>query len=205
MKQFLLTLILAAGFVGLYAQAPTGTEKAITDSICSCMSATDASKITTKAQATELINTCFTKQMSLLSKLADENHVDMTNVAAMRQLGVSVGKDLIAENCSVFIKLSLVLAGKEIDQAADMDEGISEGLFKRMDTRGFNYVVITGANGNEQSFIWLRQFNGSDKFMNGHAPATGTKLKISWKEIEVYIPDAKGYFKLKEITGVEWL
>ena len=204
MKQFLLTLILIAGCAQLYGQnAPTGTEKAITDSICSCITKTDMSKVTTKEQATDVINTCFTKQMDLLTKLAAERHVEFTDGAAMRQLGENIGKNLVYENCSVFIKLSMVLAGKDIDREVSMDEGSTSGHFVRVDTKGFNYLVIKDQEGNEKSFIWLRQFPGSEKFT---APATGMagkSLKISWKEIEVYIPSAKGYFKLKEITAVD--
>ncbi|MGZ3874908.1 MAG: hypothetical protein ACXVJD_18450, partial [Mucilaginibacter sp.] len=58
-------------------------------------------------------------------------------------------------------------------------------------------------NGNsEKSFIWLRQFPGSEKFMNGPLTLAGKKLNISWQEIEVYLPQAKGYYKVKEITGI---
>jgi hypothetical protein len=30
-------------------------------------------------------------------------------------------------------------------------------------------------------------------------------MKISWQETEVYIPAAKGYFKIKEIKGIDLL
>ena len=37
------------------------------------------------------------------------------------------------------------------------------------------------------------------------AKYVGKKLKVSWQETEVYIPAAKGYFKIKEITEVQVL
>lgn len=41
--------------------------------------------------------------------------------------------------------------------------------------------------------------------MDQPAKYVGKKLKVSWQETEVYIPAAKGYFKIKEITEVQVL
>jgi len=79
------------------------------------------------------------------------------------------------------------------------------GVFKRVDLKGFNYLIIKDQNSSEKSFLWLRQFPGSEQFMNGTAKLAGKKVKVSWQEIEVYLPAAKGYYKVKEITGVELL
>jgi hypothetical protein len=76
---------------------------------------------------------------------------------------------------------------------------------KRIDTKDFNYFVLTDNNNQEKSFIWLRQFPGSENFTASAAKFTNKKLKISWQEIEVYIPSAKNYYKIKEVTGVEVL
>jgi len=34
------------------------------------------------------------------------------------------------------------------------------------------------------------------------AALAGKRLKIGWKELKVYLPQAKGYYKVKEITSV---
>ena len=81
--------------------------------------------------------------------------------------------------------------------------GSTTGTFKRIDNKGFNYIVIT-ENGNEKSFLWLTQFAGSEKFMDNTTSLTGKNLNVSWKEIEVYLPQAKGYYKVKEITGIDF-
>ncbi|MEO6633843.1 MAG: hypothetical protein ABIN13_19020, partial [Mucilaginibacter sp.] len=57
----------------------------------------------------------------------------------------------------------------------------------------------------EKSFLWLREFPGSDKFMNSPAQLKGKKLKVTWHEMEVYLPQAKGYYKVKEITAIDFL
>ena len=40
--------------------------------------------------------------------------------------------------------------------------------------------------------------------MNGTTALTGKNLKITWEEIEVYLPQVKGYYKVKEITRVDF-
>jgi hypothetical protein len=85
------------------------------------------------------------------------------------------------------------------------NEGNTNGKLKRIDVKGFNYIVITDGNNSEKSFLWLKQFPGSEKFMNGLTGLIDKYVKISWQELEVYLPDAKGYYKVKEITGIEVL
>jgi hypothetical protein len=93
----------------------------------------------------------------------------------------------------------------ESDKGDDEATGDSEGVFKRIDSKGFNYFVITDQNKSEKSFLWLQEFPGSDKFFGDNTKFIGKKLKIEWKEIEVYLPQAKGYYKVKEITGISLL
>ena len=81
--------------------------------------------------------------------------------------------------------------------------GASTGKFKRIDNKGFNYIVITGSGGNEKSFLWLRQFPGSENFMNGSLKYIGKNVTIKYQEIEVYLPQAKGYYRVKEITSLD--
>jgi len=131
-------------------------------------------------------------------KLADEKHVDPTDNPAMRQLGIQIGKDLLIQNCAAFTRLSVKMVQNKSKE--DEGEGYNEGKFKRIDTKGFNYIVITDKSGSEKSFIWYRQFPGSEKFMGGGTSYVGKNVKIKYQELEVYLPQAKGYYKVKEIV-----
>ena len=126
----------------------------------------------------------------------------MEDTEAMHALGVDLAKNLLKSKCDGFIKLSVAMAKKGDSEAYEQVTNYDFGTFKRIDLKGFNYLIITDKNGNEKSYLWLRQFIGSEKLMT---PATlaGKRLKISSREIEVYVPAAKGYFKVKEITGIE--
>jgi hypothetical protein len=65
--------------------------------------------------------------------------------------------------------------------------------------------VLKDSKGIERSFIWLRQFPGSEKFTGITAKYVGKSMKITSQEMEVYLPAAKGYYKVKEIIAVDVL
>jgi len=191
-------------FEGAKAQTEAiATQKQLTDSICNCLTKTDISKITNKQQAVGVFTDCFSKKTDLLMKLADEKKVNPTDQQAMRQIGIDVGKDLFKQNCEAFTKISVIMAKSE--ESKEEGNGTSEGTFLRINLKGFNYLVIKDKNSIERSFIWLEHFAGSEKFMSATGQLAGKKLKIGWHEIEVYMPEAKGYYTIKEILSVDFL
>ncbi|MBD1366780.1 hypothetical protein IDJ77_23415 [Mucilaginibacter sp. ZT4R22] len=202
MKKYLLLCILWGIFFTAKAQTAIGPiEQRMTDSLCKCLVRLDVSKITTKQQAVSAYTGCVQQNANLLPDLADEKKVDMTDQVAMRAIGIDLGKNLMKQKCDAFMKLSTAMVQKEAEDAGNF----SDGTFKRIDSRGFNYIVISDRTGSEKSFLWLRQFPGSEKLQTPAAQLTGKKMKITWQEMEVYLPQAKGYYKVKEITAVEFL
>ncbi|MDX5348029.1 MAG: hypothetical protein LPJ89_03265 [Hymenobacteraceae bacterium] len=204
MKQLLSTCIFLFLFttIGFAQKTPGPAEVAITDSICNCISNVDYAKITSEKSAEKVFVECIAKQPSLMVKFAEERKVSFSNQAAMRQLGEELGKNLLNTNCPGFMKLTMAM----VEHSEGNDEelsGVTYGKLKRIETKDFNYLVVTDDENKEKNFIWLRHFPGSDNFMNNTGKLVGKKLKIDWQEIEVYIPAAKNYYKIKEITGVE--
>lgn len=201
MKRFLPVLIFSIFYAAtLHAQTPAmgPVEKKLTDSLCSCITHLDQGKLHTKKEATDAFMDCFTKQSDLLVEVAQEKKLDMGDNAAMHDLGVEIAKNLMNEKCAGFMQLAVKMAQKG-------DAGSSptiEGSFKRIENKGFDYIIVADDDNQEKSFLWLQQFSGSENFMKDPASLAGKRLRIDWKEIEVYLPDAKGYYKVKEITGI---
>jgi hypothetical protein len=204
MKKPLLVLLALTAFFGqkLFAQAnrvPGPAEKKITDSLCNCIVRLDKSKIKTAKEANDAFLECFGKQSGLLVDLAEERNVSMDDDNAMHDLGIDIGKDLLKEKCEDFMKLAVKMAQKDDAET----KSTTEGKFKRIDNKGFNYIVLTDNNNREKSFLWLRQFPGSESFTTNPAQYLGKRIKIDWKEIEVYLPQARGYYKVKEIISLD--
>ncbi len=200
MKRFFPALIFSIFYAAtLHAQTPAmgPAEKKLTDSLCSCITHLDQSTLHTKKEATDAFMECFTKQADLLVGVAEEKKLSMEDNAAMHGLGVEIAKNLMNEKCTGFMQLAVKMA-----QKGDAESSSIEGKFKRIDNKGFNYIIVADEDNQEKSFLWLHQFSGSETFMRDPASLTGKRLKIDWKEIEVYLPESKGYYKVKEITAI---
>lgn len=204
MKKTLFTLLFfLILFIGKsFAQAVRNigpAEKKITDSLCIALSRLDISKINNQKDAEAAFLDCFMKQSAMFEEVTNERKVQMNDHVAMHQLGVDIGKNLFNMKCDAFLKLAMKMApGK-----AENDESEVSGIFKRIETRGFNYIIISGPDNKEKSFLWLHQFAGSEKFMDGGIAYAGKKVSISYKEMEVYLPAAKGYYIVKEIVSLK--
>jgi len=205
-------LLLAIVFAGLFMESalaqdvhtPGPMEKKLTDSVCGCVSKMDVSKIKTKQEAESAFASCVGQHADILQAVAEERHVELSDDKAMEQVGIDLAFSLMKQKCPGFMQLAVVMGQK--DGAAEATTAkTAYGTFKRIDNKGFNYLVISGSDGKQKSFLWLRQFEGSEKFINGGAAYIGKKLKIEYQDLEVYLPEAKGYYTVKEITGVSVL
>ncbi|MVN92844.1 hypothetical protein [Mucilaginibacter aquatilis] len=206
MKTFSLAALLflfAAFNVNAQTKTPGPVEQKLLDSLCIGLAKIDLTKISTKQEANDAFMECFTSYAFLLMDVAKERGVEFGDDAAMHQIGTDIGASLLKNKCTAFMKLATLMAGS--DSKLNSGSGVTQGKLKRIDNKGFNYFVITDAAGKEQSFIWLRQFAGYEKFTGSPVTYAGKKLKIRWQEMEVYLPGAKGYYKVKEISQIEIL
>ncbi|MEB0260529.1 MULTISPECIES: hypothetical protein [unclassified Mucilaginibacter] len=206
MKRSLLLLAAAFAFFVTTAKAQTTAsstiEKKLTDSVCIILNKMDISKVSNKKEAVALYTEAISHHVDILQEWATAQGIEFTDAKAMEAIGIKLAQNLMKQNCANFMKLATKMSGADADEVATET---TTGTFKRIDVKGFNYIVLTDGKGSERSFIWLRQFPGSEKFMGLTTKYAGKKLKISWQEMEVYLPAAKGYYKVKEIIGVEVL
>ncbi|MFD0765150.1 hypothetical protein ACFQZI_09815 [Mucilaginibacter lutimaris] len=205
MKKLVLLILAVACYTNSQAQNKIGPiQRKMLDTLCNCMSKVDLTKIKTPDDAEEVFTNCFNDHLDLLVDVAQE--LGMNNITendASTKVGEIIGQSLLQDKCPAFLKLAGIMAKSKDKDVKDTET--TTGTLKRMDLKGFNYLVLTDAAGSERSFIWLRQFPGSEKFMGPITKFVGKKLKITWQEMEVYLPAAKGYYKVKEIVGVEIL
>jgi len=204
MKKALLLFVAAVTFLTTRTVAQTKeispAERKITDSVCVALNKLDVSNVKTKKDAIAVYTECISRKVDLLQEWATEQGIDFADTEAMRAIGIKLAQNLMKENCTNFMKLATKMGGKDDEEGAV--ENIT-GTFKRIDNRGFNYIVLNDAAGREKSFLWLRQFPGSETFSGPTSKLIGKKIKVSSQEIEVYLPAAKGYYKVKEITGIK--
>jgi hypothetical protein len=204
MKKTLLLLAFCIPLLLSRAKAQTSpgpVEQKLTNALCDCISKLDQSKINNSEEANKAFMDCFMTQADLMVDLAAERKVEMDNSEAMNKIGTDIGANLLKQKCGGFLKLAVKMA----DKKGSVEIQSTTGAFKRIDNKGFNYIVIADGTGSQKSFLWLREFAGSDKFAGATTALLNKKLKVTWQEIEVYLPQAKGYYKVKEITAIDVL
>ena len=186
------------------AAQESSTLKKVADTVCACLNKIDMSAITTKDQATAAFMTCFVSNAAGVIALALERKVDFSDQAATQALGMEVGKELLSQGCASFVQLSMKMVDVQAPGGASLGgSGATAGRLVRVDNREFRHLVVTDASNREHTFLWFRYFKGSEKFIDIPDAYIGKPLKIQWQETEVFLPNAKGYFKVKEITGIE--
>ncbi|OOQ56996.1 hypothetical protein [Mucilaginibacter pedocola] len=170
--------------------------------VCDCISKVDIDKLK-GTEANKVFEDCVTAHSDLIIKIAAEHKINVADEAAMTGLGVDISKNLLSQNCDAALKLGMKMNDDEQTDAAGTQD--FTGTYKRIDDNGFNLLILTDESGNEKQFLWLRQFPGSEKLAAPAEQLAGKKLKINSREIEVYVPKAKGYYTMKEITGLDFL
>lgn len=205
MKKLLLLVLAIAFYTNSQAQNKIGpAQRKMLDTLCNCMNKVDLTKIKTPDEAEAAFENCFNDHLELLAEVAIEENVDLSTNEGQGKVGSLIGVNLLQEKCASFLRLAGIMAKKKDGESA-VETQSTTGAFKRIDVKGFNYIVLKDAKGSERSFIWLRQFPGSEKFTGITTKYIGKSMKITWQEMEVYLPAAKGYYKVKEIIGVDVL
>lgn len=200
---FLLAAALTILTITAKAQNKIGpVQRKMLDTLCNCMSKIDMTKIKTPDEADNAFSNCFNNNVDMLIDVAKEEGLDFSIPEDQEKVGALIGQNLLKDKCAIFLKLAVIMAKK--DDEKNVQKESTTGTFKRIDLKGFNYIVIDDA-GSQKSFLWLREFAGSDKFTGPTTTLLNKKLKITWQEIEVYLPAAKGYYKVKEITAIDIL
>lgn len=200
MKKIILSLlVLISG--ACYAQNAVKlgpTEQKLNDALCDCMSKKDLSKVVSKEQATAVFNDCITQQLDLVKKLATERKLNGNDPQEMNALGVGVAKTLVNSGCAAALQVIVKMGG-----ATDIEYGLTQGTFKRLDTKRFAYIVVTDVDNTEKSLAWLNAFEGSENFIKSPEALIGKQLDINWQEIELYSPETKSYEKVKVVVQVK--
>jgi hypothetical protein len=139
-------------------------------------------------------------------QVAEKRGVSVSDKAAMEKIGQEMALELMKQNCNAFVQMSIKMSRAEAMETEEVVEiSSTSGTLSSVETKDFCKFILTDAGGKKTSFYWLRYFKNSEKFTDLPTRYVGKKLKVSWQETEVYVPSAKGYYKIKEITEIELL
>jgi hypothetical protein len=137
--------------------------------------------------------------------VAKKRGVDITDQAALQKIGEELALEMVKQNCNAFIQMSMKISKGEETMGEVTEVFSTTGTLSAIETKDFSKLILTDANGKKSTFYWMHHFKNSEKFIGQPTKFIGKKMKVSWQETEVYIPAAKGYFKIKEIKGIDLL
>lgn len=195
-----------------FAQKDKMTTKAAED-VCDCLEKQNM-KDKTAEEAKTIFGQCFMeKAFSHFSDIAKENGIDASNIdrETGEKIGMALGMKMATLGCKPYLDFALAQAEKNDDAtpppppAKDLEEGYTTGKIVRVDKNNYAYIVIKDDNGKEQRFLWLYNFENSDKFTSDAAQMIGKEVEIGWQQEEIFLPSENAYFDMKIITELEEL
>ena len=206
MKKLIILIIIATISFSAKSQTDT-TMQVFVDSVCKCLSKVDLNTIKNQSDAQAALSGCILNEnMNLLMKVAEKRGVDITDQEGMEKIGKELAIEMMKQNCSAFVQMSVKMskAGPVADEEV-LDVSSTTGTLSSVETKEFCKFNLTDARGKKTSFYWLHHFKNSEKFTDQPSKYVGKKLKVFWQETEVYVPAAKGYYKIKEIKEIQIL
>ncbi|MFK8061165.1 MAG: hypothetical protein AB8B78_13885 [Polaribacter sp.] len=120
-----------------------------------------------------------------------------------REFGEKVGMNMV-QFCPEALML---LAGDDDDEDETELEEIEfsvSGQLKSINGDDLSVISLKDDTGKTQKFIWLNNFEGSDRLINSEK-TRDLEVTIFYKSVEIYSPKLKEYIVRKQVTKIEYL
>ena len=119
-----------------------------------------------------------------------------------RDFGEKVGLNMI----NFCPKALMLLADNDLEDNVNSKEVMFSivGELKSISGDEISVVSLKDENGKTQKFLWLNNFEGSDRLIISKN-IKNLKVKVSYTTIELYSPKLKEYIVRKQISKIEYL
>ena len=148
----------------------------------------------------------YTKELNAAGVVFDINNPEESG----SKLGERIGMNMIKFCPDVLMALAENEGFYEDDENDDtkkeetLELKYFEGDVKKIEGDEILTLVIKDTSGKTQKFIWLENFKGSDKLIETEK-VKQLKVKVFYKDLEVYSPKLKEYVVRKQITKIDYL
>ena len=201
MKKYLLILILFFGSINIYSQDKTAVDKIGKET---CKYFKKNKEELNNLSKNERVAKLGIKMLSLYDKYKDDLkaegiEVDISDDSSTEAFGQKVGVSM-ANHC---LDLLLLLSEDFSDEEDEINFNVV-GKLKSISGDELSYVSLKDENGKTQKFVWLNNFEGSDKLINTKK-FKNLKVKLSYINVALYSPKLKEYIVRKQISKIEYL
>lgn len=200
MMRFCLTLVILLQLVAV-VQAQKATKEALSRA-CACLSARSLEELQ-GIGATVLVDSCLEEGLYVnFSGVMREHGASLDNDSSMLALAQYLEQEL-TRACGSFRQVAKGLAANQLEEIK-IENKSSVGLLYQFNTnQQFPLFTLINKNNEAENFIWLHEFDGSTRFMQGIKPYWYTPVEIVWKEVELYDRVTQQYLYYKEVLLIE--
>jgi hypothetical protein len=186
-------LILALLFVSTLAFAQEDY-KGIAQETCDCIQKKDLSNASKKSIEMAL-GLCMFEVLQ-----ARKIEVEMTDGEAMRKFGEKVGVQMAPICPDVFSKL---MEESEVPPPPPNPDESVTGVVKSVEEKEFLFITLKSTTNQEIRLVWLTEVEGAQDFLSDYKKLIGKKVTLTYRNVDLFNPKAKGYFGYKRLTKLE--
>lgn len=200
MRHFFLITSLVSFYV-LTGQAQKATQEAL-QRACSCFSGTSIEGLE-EEQLLAHVDSCLEEGLYVnLSGVLREQGASLDQDNTMFALAQYLQQEL-GRNCVSFRQVTKALARNQLEEVKEDNQRSSGLLYQFNSNQQFPIFILLTPDNELEEFIWLKEFDGSTRFMQGIKPHLYTTVEIVWKEVELYDQVTNSYPYYKEIILIE--
>lgn len=182
----------------LYAQQPA-TQEAL-NRACACL---ERDSLPAPQALSPLLDSCIGEGLyQNLTGVLREHGADLNSDSSLFRLAQTIHQAL-SRDCPHFRKVTQGIAIQQLE-VVKVENQQSRGLLYELNTaQQFPELVLITSDNEPLRFLWLREFDGSTRFMNGIKDYQNSRILVVWKPVELYDVVTQTYREHREILLVE--
>ena len=201
------TAILLVCFLGANAQTkPDSTQmQKAAASVCLCLEKSNVNDAKASEMEVILVKCMLDSAGTLMADIMSKTE-DMDGQDAGEALGKELAVQMLKQNCSSFIQLSLKLAGEDKESKTVSDKiaatGNLSGTVLTVGETEFLSLVVQTETGRKQTLYYFDYVPNSDDWLKNPKGLVGKKVTIGFKDNEFYRPSLKTFVSIKQLVSL---
>ena len=192
-------LCCCCGWVG--AQNQPATAEAL-DLACACLEATTTQPLPPE-RLEPLLDSCLSEGLYRnLTGVLQEQGASLNNDSSLFALAQYFHTTL-SQSCVGFRTITHGLAAQQLEVVKAENQQTKGILYDLQTTQQFPIVVLINQKYEAEQFLWLHEFDGSTRFMEGIKSHEHKEVVIVWKMVELYDVVTQRYRPYREILLIE--
>lgn len=167
--------------------------------VCKCLEEKKLLTINDIQQLTTEAGVCIVESYSEhQEEVSAQLGISEFNDETGRTLGQKIGLKMMKYCPDYLMKMGMV--AKENTAKTTPATYVLNGKIDAIEQGEFISYKLKDQDGKIHKLLWYQHFKGSDDYIESPKKLVGKKVNVTVKDVECYIPKAKGYYSIKEIV-----